>query len=177
MSLGLNKNEVKLVAYSEAWKEYFNQAKRDFITHTNLSPTKIEHIGSTAIHGMMAKPIIDIAVGVEDITKLDKQFFNDLQEAGFLRLRVERPKEIVLARFTDNTYHIKTHFIHLGDIDGILWKNLIFFRDYLNENESVRREYLQLKLDYIKESTTGINEYTNHNEAFVQRIFRLREDQ
>ena len=135
----------------------------------------VEHIGSTAIHGMMAKPIIDIAVGVEAITELDKQFFKDLEQAGFLRLRVEQPQEIVLARFTDDSYHVKTHNIHLVDIGGDVWKNLLFFRDYLNENESAHQEYLQLKLDYVKASTTGINAYTNHKEEFVRRVFRLRE--
>lgn len=176
MDLGLNKNEVKLVSYSDEWKVYFNQAKKDILKSLDISPAAIEHIGSTAIHGIMAKPIIDIVVGVEDITKLEKQFFKDLQQVGFLRLRVERPEEIVLARFRDDTYQAKTHFIHLVDIEGNLWKNLIFFRDYLNENASEREAYLQLKQDYIQHSNTGINDYTNQKEAFVRRIFGLRKD-
>lgn len=175
MKLGLSKDEVRLVPYTNQWEKLFNEVKRDILHHTSLSPNAIVHVGSTAIDGMMAKPIIDIAVGVEDISKLDKPFFKDLQRADFLRLRVERPEEVVLARFRDDTYQVKTHYIHLVNIEGSLWKNLIFFRDYLNKNEAVKREYLQIKQAYLRYSSTNINAYTEHKETFVKRIYQLRD--
>ena len=60
-------------------------------------------------------------MGVDDINSVDKEFFQGLKKAGFLRLRVERPNEIVLAKFTDDTYEEKTHFIHLVDYNKGLW--------------------------------------------------------
>lgn len=54
-------------------------------------------------------------MGVDDIENVDNAIFHGLKEAGFLRLRIQRPNEIVLSKFTDETYEEKTHFIHLVD--------------------------------------------------------------
>ena len=58
---------------------------------------------------------------------------------------MERPGEIVLAKFTDETYEVKTHFIHMVDFEKELWRNQLFFRDYLNSNEKAREEYMNIK--------------------------------
>lgn len=52
MRLGLKRNEVKIVPFSPAWKKAFNEAQEQIEEHTDLSRSRIEHIGSTAIKGM-----------------------------------------------------------------------------------------------------------------------------
>ena len=111
MKLGLKNNEVVIVPYDKEWKGEFNKTKAQIIQYTNLKPEQIEHIGSTSIEGIRAKPIIDILIGVESLTTLDKPFFKDLQNAGFYRLKVERPNEIVCAKFTDETFEIILDFL------------------------------------------------------------------
>lgn len=113
-------------------------------------------------------------VGVDDIENVDKPFFQGLKEAGFLKLKVERPNEIVLAKFTDDTYEVKTHFIHLVEYNKELWKNLIFFSDYLNSNETAREQYKALKMNFLEEGSGGINEYTDYKEQFVKGIYEIR---
>ena len=174
MELGLRKNEVRLEDYTPEWTAEFVKVKVELLANMDLEESQIEHIGSTSIPGMAAKPIIDIVVGIENISFLPDSLVDGFKNAGFLRLRVERPGEIVFAKFTDHTYEVKTHFIHLVEYEGELWQNLIFFRDYLRANEEARREYLGLKVDYLSHSTTGINEYTNHKEEFVKKIFAKR---
>ena len=51
---------------------------------------------------MVAKPILDILIGVEDINNVDDSLIRGLKEIGFLRLRVERPAEIIFAKFTEH---------------------------------------------------------------------------
>ena len=72
MELGLAKNEVKLSPYTAEWEKEFNRVKLEIIEVTGLEEERIQHIGSTAIKNMPAKPIIDILVGIDDITKVDK---------------------------------------------------------------------------------------------------------
>lgn len=174
MRLGLKRNEIKLVNYTPEWNEEFNKVKNQIIENTNIEENCIEHIGSTAIKGMAAKPILDILVGVDDLQAMDEGIIKGLKNIGFLRLKVERPGEIVFAKFTNETYEEKTHFIHLVEFQKDLWNNLIFFRDYLNSNEIARKQYLEIKMEYLKTSSIGVNEYTNHKEEFVKRIFEMR---
>ncbi|TKI26277.1 GrpB family protein [Bacillus mycoides] len=174
MELGLKGDEVKIVPYTTEWHTEFLKVKKAIHQNTNINENHIEHIGSTAIKNMLAKPIIDILVAVDDLTTLDPSVVKGLKAIGFLRLKVERPGEIVFAKFTDDTYEEKTHYTHLVEYEKELWKNLIFFRDYLNINENARKDYIQLKLDYLKMHSTGINEYTKHKENFVKNIFKKR---
>jgi len=174
LKLGLTNDEVKLVPYDNEWKNEFLRVKQEIINHTNLNHESIQHIGSTSIVGMMAKPILDMVVGVDDIDHIDKIIISGLKKAGFLRLAVERPSEIVFAKFVDDTYQVKTHYIHLVNYDKELWNNLIYFRDYLNSNETVRNEYQNLKWEYVQNNASGISEYTNHKEEFVKNIYAKR---
>lgn len=174
MRLGLKKDEVRLEPYSPEWKKEFKYVKQAIMNYTNLSEDRIQHIGSTAIDGMPSKPIIDILIGVEDLERVEQTLFNGLKLAGFLRLKVKRPGEIILAKFTDETFEVKTHFIHLTEYDSMRWKDLIFFRDYLNENECAREQYAQLKEEYVKDASIGIMGYTNYKEPFVRNVFAKR---
>lgn len=73
-----------------------------------------------------------------------------------------------------NNNEEKTHYIHLVEHEKELWKNLLFYRDYLNANEHARQAYTNLKQDYLRIHSTGITEYTDHKEAFVKNIFKKR---
>ncbi|UQW98602.1 GrpB family protein [Rummeliibacillus sp. G93] len=176
MKLGLKRDEIKLVDYSLEWNEEFQQTRKAIEEQTGLAAERIEHIGSTAIKDMPAKPIIDILVGVDNLKKVDESLLRDFSKVGFLRLKVERPEEKVLAKFTDDTYQEKTHFIHLVNYQKDLWNNLLFFRDYLNTNEEVKHRYMKLKQEYINNTATGlnINDYTKYKEDFVKNILSIR---
>lgn len=170
MPLGLKRNEVRITPHDNKWVNEFQKVKKTLLTHTTLKDLQIEHIGSTAIKEIHAKPVIDILVGIqsidEDVTQLEKE----LRSCGFYRLRVERPNEIVFARFKGKLFEIKTHYIHLTTYQEDLWNDLIYFRNYLNENVSARREYEQIKLDFVAENSEGIEEYTDMKEAFVIQV-------
>ena len=170
VELGLKRDEVRLVDYTPKWKDEFQNVKKEIIASLHLKEEQVEHIGSTSIHNMPAKPIIDIVVGVDDLAGVDDDVITGLKCIGFLRLRVERPNEIVFARFKDDTYMEKTHYIHLTDYQGELWHNLLFFRNFLNENELARLEYRQLKEAYVSQFSTGIKQYTDYKEKFVKDI-------
>ncbi|WP_339171642.1 GrpB family protein [Solibacillus sp. FSL R5-0691] len=171
MKLGLKKDEVVLVPHEAGWKREFAETKENILKYTSLQPHQIEHIGSTSIEGIHAKPVIDIVIGVVNLDSLGKDFFKGLKHAGFYRLQVERPDEIVCAKFTDTTFETKTHFIHLVEWGNKKWHQMRFFRDYLNVNKAVKKEYELLKDAFFKTGKEGITEYTNYKEQFVQSIF------
>ena len=167
---------IILTEHREVWKRWYKEQEQLLLTGlAGLPIVRISHIGSTAIPGIWAKPIIDILVGVnsfkEDASLLEKQ----LRPCGFYRLAVDRPDEIVFAKFTDNTFEVKTHFIHLTGLNGDLWNNLLFFRDYLNEHPDARNKYEEIKLNYVKEKNEGIVDYTDSKESFLKDIISKRQ--
>ncbi|KFN04249.1 GrpB family protein [Bacillus clarus] len=172
MELGLKGDEIKLVSYTDEWKKEFCQVKNDIQASTNIEANRIEHIGSIAIEGMLAKPVIDVVVAVDDLSSVDKFIIEGLNTIGFLRLKVKRPDEIVFAKFTDSSFQKLAHYVHLVEYEKELWSNLIFFRDYMNSNEEAKVEYVNLKLNYIKKCSTGIKEYIDHKESFVRSVFK-----
>ena len=174
MKLGLKRDEIKLADFTPEWNDEFIRIKKEILKNLNIESDRVEHIGSTAIKGMAAKPILDILIGVDQIEKVDESIFTGLKDVGFLRLRIERPKEVVLAKFSDETYQEKTHYIHLVEFQKDIWNSLIFFRDYLNSNESEQRKYLQIKMEYLRKSSTGISEYTDYKEEFVKNILNKK---
>ncbi|MFJ6208270.1 GrpB family protein [Lysinibacillus sp. NPDC092081] len=174
MILGLKKNEVKIVPYESEWKKEFIRVRSEIIEHTNIQFDRIQHIGSTSIEGIQAKPVIDILMGTDNIQNISDSFLEEMRKAGFYRLRVERPAEIVFAKFTDDTFEVKTHFVHLVNYEEDKWFDLLFFRDYLNANESIKRQYEKLKLNFLNSNLKGIDEYTSYKEQFVQSIFDKR---
>lgn len=170
MDLGLERDEVRIVPYNKDWSEEFNNQKTALIDKLDIENCRIEHIGSTAIINMASKPIIDIILGIDNFNIVNDNFQKKLSEIGFLRLRVEKDNEIVFAKFKDTEYNIKTHYLHITIYNGKLWNDLINFRDILNNNDELKKEYHNIKLDYLRNTNTGIVDYTNHKEEFVNKI-------
>ncbi|HLS36239.1 MAG TPA: GrpB family protein [Bacillota bacterium] len=174
MKLGLTHDEVRLEEFTSAWSEEFKRVKVEIMKNVDVEAKQIEHIGSTAITDMPAKPIIDIVIGIDDVHHVEESVVLGLKKSGFLQLRVERPEEIVFATFTDDTFQVKTHYVHLVSYRKELWQNLIFFRDHLNAHQEARVAYEKIKRDYVQHSTTGITEYTDYKEQFVKAIYKQR---
>lgn len=175
MGLGLKRNEVRLVSHDATWGKLFQETKKDLVENTEFKEHQIEHIGSTAIKNIQAKPILDMLVGVQSLDRDLTPLENELRSCGFYRLKVEKENEVVFAKFTDKTFEVKTQYIHLTPYQGELWNNLIYFRDYLNENEAARKEYEQLKVGFSSKQNEGIEAYTDMKETFVKAVLATRE--
>lgn len=170
MKLGLSRNEVRLVEYDKSWNKEFNRTKESILLNSNFSEKEIQHIGSTSIDGMAAKPIIDILLGVENLDKVSEDSYKKLEEIGFFRLKIQLEEEIVLAKFLDDIYKVKTHYIHLVQKNSPKWEELLFFRNYLRENQWAKQKYQSIKMEGVKEYKTDIKAYTEYKESFVQSI-------
>lgn len=175
MKLGLKRNEVKLIPHDEEWAVEFLRIQKQIKKALNMDEAAIQHIGSAAIKEINAKPVIDILLGVENINQVEAETFKALQKIGFYRLKVERENEVVLAKFTDNTFLEKTHYIHMTDINEEKWRNLLYFRDALNRNVQLRQEYERLKLALMEKKGMEIIKYTDEKESFVNKVLFTKE--
>ncbi|WP_050922991.1 GrpB family protein [Vibrio harveyi] len=170
MKLGLANHKVDVVKHDPAWRQEFARSRSELALVTEIPPTQIEHIGSTAILDMPAKPIIDIVLGIEHFPHVSPKLIDALKSVGFLCLKVEKQDEIVFAKFTDDSYQVKTHYLHLTQYQGQLWRDWIQFRDRLNGNAELRSEYLALKFSLVKQAEITIEKYTDAKTSLVRKV-------
>ncbi|NYF25843.1 GNAT family N-acetyltransferase [Sporosarcina sp. JAI121] len=169
--LGLNKGEVRLVPHATDWEEDFIMEKELLSEAIGMQVVDIEHMGSTSIKGIAAKPILDILVGVrsmDDVAKFDKK---RLKEAGYYHLgRVEIEGKVVFAKFTNLEELTKTHVLHIVEYGGEWWQKHTFFRDYLNEHPDVAKQYETLKKELAVTYPDNESLYAEGKLKFVDEV-------
>ena len=165
--LGLKRGELSISPYREEWKNLFETEKKDIEKAIGDYIEDIQHVGSTSIPGMSAKPILDIAIAVKDFEKariciepLSKMGYAFKGENGIPRRH----------------YFLKgepcTHHIHLLEKTSEVWERLILFRDYLRSNQNTAEEYKQLKIDLSERLQGDRNSYRIAKSDFVEEVIR-----
>jgi len=132
----------------------------------------IEHIGSTALPGMWAKPIIDLMVAVDDLDGA-RVWFGDLETLGYeFRPDVEPPDRLFFAK---GERALRTHHLSLARTDSDFYFEKMAFRDHLCSDSSAFEEYKELKMRLAERFPDDRKRYTDGKEAFVHEILALAE--
>ena len=128
----------------------------------------IQHIGSTSIKAIKAKPIIDIAVAVNDFEAV-LQKRAELEKADVIFRFDERPEQLlfVMGDFEKDT---RSHHIHVVLYGSDEWNNYINFRDYLNSNIEAAREYEAVKLRLAEQYPNDRIAYTDGKQEDIDRL-------
>ncbi len=139
-----------------------------------LTPIDCElyHIGSTAIDGIWAKPIVDIIIAVKSCS-LFAAVRTSLSSAGYICMsetsdRMSFNKGYTLGGFAEKVYHI--HVRISSDIDEV------YFRDYLNLHHDIAKKYEALKLSLWKKFEHNRDGYTEAKTEFVTRYTKLAKE-
>lgn len=173
--LGLNKGEVVLVNHSDEWKQLFDEERSLLHSVIGTHIIDIQQIGSTAIEGIEAKPIMDIMVGLNSLEDIDKFNMEKLKEVGYYHLpKVRIEGKTVFAKFTDLENLTKTHVVHVVEYRGDWWEEHLFFRNYLKENRTAAKEYEQLKKLLAEKYPNDERSYTNEKKKFVESILKMK---
>ena len=170
--LGLKRGEVALFPHEKEWEI---DAQNTIMRLKNIlgdAIVDIQHVGSTAIPSIKAKPIIDIAVLANDFKGV-LALENELQQNGFYYRPSDENNQLLFAcgSLYDGAGEEQTHFIHFVLKDSMEWINYVNFRDYLNNNYDVAKQYEALKIK-LSESAKDRAEYTAGKHDFI--TFTLR---
>ena len=170
MSMGLQRGTVALKPHSVEW-EVSAQEMIDTLKDTlkdDIMDT--QHIGSTSIRNICAKPIVDIVVGVSSFDKILKH--NDtLMEKGIIYRMQDQPDQhlYVCGDFERNT---RTHHIHVVIWGQKAWINYINMRDYLNSHVEKAKEYSELKEKLARQYPEDRSAYTRGKNEFIEDILQ-----
>lgn len=163
---------VELSDYDENWPLLAaREIKQLFKILPNQPIIDIQHVGSTAIPGMIAKSIIDIQIAVDSLKTFKPIAIDSLKDHDYVYW--EKNPDFTRMFFVKGMppYGTKrTHHIHIVEPDSPHWINKINFRDYLIAHPETAREYVQLKINLAKKYKYDREQYTQAKSAFVSRI-------
>jgi GrpB-like predicted nucleotidyltransferase (UPF0157 family) len=159
---------VHIVQYDTEWPARFDVERRLLLDAIGgwIVDASIEHIGSTAIPGLAAKPVIDIMAGVESL------------EASRAAVAVLERHEYCYAPYRTEVMHwlckpspaVRTYHLHLVPLGSPLWIEQLAFRDYLRAHADTALEYAALKRCLAEAHRFDREAYTTAKTPFVQRV-------
>lgn len=168
--MGLQNNLVILNSHNLEWQKAYEVEKLILKAIFSDSAVKIEHVGSTALDGISAKPIIDIAVGVKTLD-LSENLIKRLEEIGYER--IPEHGDIDRIFFAKGNNKNRTHHLHVELYDGVSWNNHILFRDYLNSNKEKLKEYEVLKKELAIKYYNDRDKYTAGKASFITAVIEM----
>jgi GrpB-like predicted nucleotidyltransferase (UPF0157 family) len=160
---------VAVLPYDEQWKQDFLKIKAELADALGELAIKIEHVGSTSVQGLSAKPIIDIDVVIKDYTVLE-DVVSALGEIGYQH---EGNLGIVgrEAFKYDGKEHLQKHHLYVCPEDSPELKRHLAFRDYLRAHPEAVREYGRIKEEGAKLYPDDIDGYIGHKSPFIGKIY------
>lgn len=161
---------ITLTPHRNCWDAWYDEEKRG-LKELLGGNCRISHIGSTAIAGIMAKPIIDILVelSLEDMDKAKDILTNN----GYICMSEPYRRKSFNKGYTESGYAERVFHIHVrcyGDNDEI------YFCDYLNSHPDTANEYERLKLSLLARYRNDRDAYTDAKGEFVRRVMETRQN-
>ena len=170
--LGLESGAVRLVDYDDAWPRLF-EAERErlvaFVRATTGRHVYLEHIGSTAVPGLVAKPVLDMLAAPwlgDDLDPLIPAF----QAAGYVyRPLQSTPERHFFRRGDPRQYHL-----HLTPLGSQVWRDQLAFRNTLRRDPVVASTYAALKRELAERYPTDREAYIEGKTTFVRGALASR---
>ena len=159
---------VVVLPYDEKWKQDFIDIKNELSAVLGDFAISIEHVGSTSVEGLAAKPVIDIDVVVK-ATDLRKAI-EALETIGYTHegnLGIEGREAFAY----EGKEHLLTHHLYVCPEDSAELKRHLAFRDYLRSHPDAREKYGNIKLEAAKLYPDDIDKYIEHKSPVIEGIY------
>jgi GrpB-like predicted nucleotidyltransferase (UPF0157 family) len=157
-----SRTPIEVVPYDEEWPKTFELWRRRLASAAGPAAIRIEHVGSTAVPGLAAKPIVDIQVSVANVD--DEASYVPAIESTGVPLRSRDDQHRYFRPSPDQPRVVQ---IHVCDAGGTWEHDHIVFRDYLRANPEVAAGYGQLKLELAAQWKDDRYAYTDAKSAFI----------
>ena len=159
---GTEVRQLEVLGYDDRWPAIFAEHRDRLGRALHGTPVRIEHIGSTSVPGLAAKPIIDIVVAVADITA-EEDYLDAMLAAGYV-LRVREPGHR-LVRTPARDVHV-----HIYEKDDPAVSTYLLFRDRLRTDADDRALYASTKEALIEQGFDDMNAYSDAKTDVIAAI-------
>lgn len=176
--MSTTKTKILIEDYSSTWALTFQQLKSIYLVHLDNLITDVQHVGSTSVYGLAAKPIIDIDLIIADrknlnavIEKLTLLGYDHQGNLGITdREAFKRKSETTPIDGSLRTW--QKHNLYVCPSDSISLKNHLALRDFLRNNSQKAKEYGELKKKLALENPYDINQYIERKTPFIIAILK-----
>ena len=159
-------SRVQVVEYDAEWPAIFEQVRAYVWPAVSGIALSVEHVGSTSVQGLSAKPVIDACIVVasrEDVPACIER----LAGIGYVhRGNLDVPDREAFHR----PDHLPVHHLYLSPRDSLSLKNHLGFRDYLRSHPDAAREYGELKASLARRFPADMDSYIAGKTEFILRI-------
>ena len=158
--------------YNPKWADEFEKIKAEILPILNDNIISFEHVGSTSVVGMWAKPVIDIDIIIDDgmlpviIQKLASIGYTHEGDLGITG------REAIKYNSTEKA-HLMKHHLYVCHKDNAELKQHLAFRNFLRQNSEYRDKYSKTKIEMAKKYPHDIDSYIKGKEAVVMEIYKL----
>jgi GrpB-like predicted nucleotidyltransferase (UPF0157 family) len=163
--LGLEHNVVRLSDHTQLWAELYREEEGRIMTAVRHLIIGLEHIGSTAIPGIKAKPILDMMAGVAQLEKallcktpLEAIGYDYIADAGIAN-------DYVFGKGL-----ARTHYLHVVEYGGAKWTNHLCFRDRLRSDPELAQAYGKLKEELSRKFSHNRAKYHDAKSKFISEV-------
>ena len=165
--IGLKRGSVKLVSHDRHWHAAFERERKRIIASVGAVVVDIQHIGSTAVPDIHAKPIIDMSAGVKRMGDI-KKLIRPLSKLGY-HFYKEFGEQVLFAKGPDKK---RTHYLHVMRYNGAKWRSDMLFRDYLLAHPARAKAYATLKKKLARKYPNDRDKYTAGKHSFIEATLR-----
>lgn len=163
--------KVIVLPYDPAWKSAFEAIKKELEEAIGDMIIGIEHVGSTAVEGMSAKPCIDIDVVIKDDSVFDS-VVGALAKIGYVHEGDLGIRHREAFRYSGKT-HLQTHHLYVCPEYSEELRRHITFRDYLREHAEAVRQYSLVKEKAAERFPDDIEKYIEYKSPCIEELYRM----
>jgi GrpB-like predicted nucleotidyltransferase (UPF0157 family) len=170
--IGLKRNTVKLVPHAAVWADIFENTKNELTALLGSKAIDIQHIGSTSINKIKAKPILDIALLVNDIVVIEELIL--LLACKEYEYRGDKGENGGHLFIKNSGIDIRTHHLHIIEKRDPQWEDFLYFRDMLRNNDQLANEYEKVKVRLEALYSNNRLQYTKGKNEFIKKVIQKR---
>lgn len=162
-------SELRVIEYQDTWPSQYEQVAAEIRPAIAVRGVVLEHVGSTAVPGLCAKPVLDIVLGVADLCEVEAKI-PALAQIGFIyRPEYERklPSRRYFVRAEGQLPRAHLHSVILG---GTIWLQHLRFRDALREDRELMQSYAALKKHLALVHAHEKAAYTEAKAPFIEQV-------
>ncbi|WP_313694070.1 GrpB family protein [Halorarum halobium] len=163
--VGLARGTVELREWTPAWRRAYEREVARLRDLVGESVIRFDHVGSTAVEGLAAKPVVDVLATVPDVGAV-AELVATLEANGYERRPDDVAGRVFLAKGPPED---RTHYLSLTEAGSEYRREKLAFRDHLREHPHVAAAYESLKRDLADEFPDDREAYTRRKAAFIER--------